>query len=81
MKFRIYAANKTDKVEKYRKKMQAKYDSIRTSKAPWIICCPVMTYEGKYAVPLAVDDYPEKDIAVSVVDSIDPPVTKEIVSK
>jgi len=77
-KFRIYKKNKADKVEKYRKKAQAHYDANHVPGTPHIICCPVVTHDDKYAVPLLVEGYPENDGDDGMVDTIDqPPVEIE----
>jgi len=73
MKFRIYDKAKTADVEKYRTELQAHYNATHIPGTPWIISCPVKTWDDKIAVPLATEIYPNKDAPLGVADSIDPP--------
>jgi len=73
IKYRIYKKNKTDKVEKYRAKLQRHYDATHTPGTPWIISVPVDTWDDKKAIPLVGTGCPENDGDDGVVDNIDPP--------
>ena len=77
MKYRIYSKNKPEKVEKYRAKLQKHYDNTHVEGTPWIISCPVVTWDNKVAVPLVGERYPENDGDDGVVDSVERPVVEE----
>ena len=80
MKYRIYNANKAAKVEKHRITVQKHYDDTHylTPNAPWFKCCPVVRYDGKFAVPLATETYPAADDDDGIVDNIDRPIEEQM---
>lgn len=73
-KFKIYKANKYDKVLKYQAKLQKHYNDTHIPGTPWIISCPVVTWEGKYAMTLIGTGTPENDGDDGDTESIEPPI-------
>ena len=79
VKYRIYPKSKAEKVEKYRLKMQKHYNRSHDNDptSPLVICCPVVTWDNKYAVPLVGEGYPENDGDDEILNSIERPVVEE----
>ena len=72
IKYRIYKANKPDKVEKYRDKLQKHYKEIHIDGQPYIVACSIPTPAGRIAVPMIGDGCPANDGDDEVKDTLEP---------
>jgi len=77
MKYRLYKKDKKDKMLQRVQKTEEFYEKHHVDGIPWLRCCPVVTWDNKYAVPKALDINMGSDEDDGLVDSIEPPIVEE----